>query len=438
MNDPRLSRRGLIGAGAGLAASATVLGARTLGADAAETRAVGDGDVVPLLPIDRIGLQLYSVRSAVDAEGFDKVLGKLADIGFKYVEFAGYTQGTGDITVKQLKALLDKYGLKAVGSHVSPSDDASMTKILDEAEALGIPYVGNSLVIPKGPPTTDGWKGAAEDANHYGEMAAKRGIKYYLHNHFQEWAPCVDDPSKCGHDVFLEVCDPRFAFLELDIFWSYVGSAQNNNRFDPLKDYALKHRDRYLLFHVKDGVYDDKPAGTITDVGQGKIDFQAFFTELFKQSPDEASKHIYLWENDNAGDHPRGPLASAQSSYVNMRYALTKAAGASSPVTTPIAECTTTSGMTAGLTSTRFRRTKSGRRVLRLKLKLSDGAQVSARLTRGGKTLAKANKKLGKGTPVLNLPVPQRTAKGPAALALDITNGGTGLTVRRIVKVPAR
>ena len=452
MDSNALSRRALIGAGAGLAASATVLGTRALTAEGAPTHAIGDGDVVSLLPEDLIGLQLYSVRDEISKIGFEKVFAALAGIGFRYVEFAGYTQGSSpEITLQELRALLDRYELKASGSHVTATDDASMTKILDDAEVLGIPQVGNSFVVPSGPPTVDGWKGAAATANHYGEMAARRGMSYYLHNHFQEWAPCVDDPSKCGHDVFLAELDPRFAFLELDIFWCYVGSAQNNGRFDPLKDYAIPHRDRYRLFHVKDGVYDDKPAGTITDVGEGKIDFQAFFTELFAQSPDEPGKHTYLWENDSAGNHPRGALAAAQASYANMRYALTKPAPPadedkeSADCATPAAagatsaNCATPAGLAAALNRIRFRRTKTGRRVLALPLRLNSGAQVSAKLTRNGKTLAKASRKLGKGASTLNLSVPRTAAKGPARLTVSVTNGnGTAFTVRRTVHIPGR
>ena len=41
--------------------------------------------------------------------------------------------------------------------------------------------------------------------------------------------------------------------------------------FDPLKDYILKHYDRYALFHVKDGIYDDteytKPKGSALGIG---------------------------------------------------------------------------------------------------------------------------------------------------------------------------
>src|SRR3954470_4677191 len=188
----KLSRRGLIGAAAGLGAAAalTTRTGQALGATAKITPDAG------ILPSDRIGLQLYSVRDSVSSLGFAKVLEALARIGFKYVEFAGYTQGTTpEITPAQLRDLLRANGLSAIGSHVSPSDDASMQQILDDAQAIGIPNVGISFEVPSGL-TTSGWAALADQWNHYGQMAAARKVGFYLHNHFQEWALCPDNPTK--------------------------------------------------------------------------------------------------------------------------------------------------------------------------------------------------------------------------------------------------
>src|SRR5689334_10395030 len=139
MEDRRtLTRRGLLGATAGLAATAAL--ARGAGLALATTQAAEVTAGTPLLPPDRIGLQLYSVRDEISAVGFARVFKQLAKIGFKVVEFAGYTQGTTpEITPAQLRNLLSTYGLRAVGSHVSPSNDDSMKQILDDAQTIGIP-----------------------------------------------------------------------------------------------------------------------------------------------------------------------------------------------------------------------------------------------------------------------------------------------------------
>src|SRR5438105_1101881 len=94
-----LTRRGLIGAGAGLTASALLGGSasRALGTGARVSgqrtaRASGSAPPPGLLPSDRLGIQLYSVRDQIDSIGFAKVFEVLAKIGYKQVEFAGYTQ----------------------------------------------------------------------------------------------------------------------------------------------------------------------------------------------------------------------------------------------------------------------------------------------------------------------------------------------------------
>ena len=422
MGDRGISRRALLGGTVGVAATAAV-GSRVAGA-------AGDGvtraaSARSLLPPERIGLQLYSVRTAVAEQGFAKVLETVAEIGFKQIEFAGYTQGTGPITLQELRALLDANGLIPAGSHVSPSDDASMETILDEAEILGLPQVGLSLLTPSGPPSVAGWKAAAEQYNRYGELAAKRGIGFYLHNHFQEWFPTADDPSRRGMDVLLEETDPRFVFFELDIFWAHVGRSQSGGGFDPLTDYAIPHRDRYKLFHVKDGLPD---SAQILDVGEGEIDFQHFFTELFAQSKGEVGKHLYLWERDSADDHPRGALAAARSSFVNMRYGLVPAKGSGAAT-----------GFKATIAGTAFGTTKRGRRRLRVKLRLNRGARVTATLTRGGKTLATATRNVKKGSRAVNLRVPRSAGPGPAKLRVAVSDGtGVRLVMRDVVRVPPR
>jgi sugar phosphate isomerase/epimerase len=319
-----LTRRRFVGAGAGLAAGAVLgtRGAAALGAGQASGKRGG------LLPAE-LGLQLYSVRDAISSIGFAKVFEQLAQIGYKQVEFAGYTQGTTpEITVGELRALMDANGLKGIGSHVSPSDDASMQQILDDAETLGLPQVGISFVVPQSP-TVSGWQATADQYNHYGALAKARGIKLYLHNHFQEWAPVADDPTRRGEDILLAETDPSLVWFELDIYWAYVGQWQSGQleKFDPLRDYAIPHRSRYLLFHLKDGKPDASGGFTdalddICDAGEGSIDFQTFFSTLFAAAKGEQKRHYYAWERDNASSHPRGSLAAARISWTYLRYGL--------------------------------------------------------------------------------------------------------------------
>jgi sugar phosphate isomerase/epimerase len=425
-----ISRRRFFAGSAGLAA-ASLIPSRAVTPAAAAAPALRTS----LFPPERIGIQLYSVADQVSSIGFAKVLEEIAAIGYKRVELAGYTQGTTpEITLKELRALLDANGLQPIGSHVSPSDDDSMKRILEEAAVLGIPNVGISLPLPNEGPTVSGWTALSHTYNRFGEMAAKQGVGFYLHNHFHEWFPTADDPSKRGEDVMLAETDPRYVFFEMDVYWSYVGQWQSGQvlQFDPLTDYAIPFRDRYKLFHVKDGRKDllggyTDAAANIVDAGQGSIDFQTFFTTLFAQRPDEASRHFYIWERDNASDHPRGSLASARSSFTYIRNGLVGPAAAEGPGAIA-------GGVVAAVTSVGVRRLRGGRRVLRVTIEADEAILATLDLRRGRRTLARARaRRLPAGRNTVEIGLPRKAKAGRAQLVVKLG----GQTSRLPVVVPA-
>ena len=59
-----------------------------------------------------VGLQLYGVRNSMK-EDFEGTLKAVSEMGYEYVEFAGYYGKTSD----EIKDLLNKYGLKCVSVH---------------------------------------------------------------------------------------------------------------------------------------------------------------------------------------------------------------------------------------------------------------------------------------------------------------------------------
>lgn len=327
----KLSRRGFLGAGAGVAGAAA-LGTgmfRELSGEAGHAGGFAGGAQAELqadtafsgpliLPPERIGIQLYTVRDAVQSLGFATVFQTLATIGYKQMEFAGYTQGTGSITTTQIRQLMDASGLVGIGSHITPSTGA-MEQILDDAEILGLPYVGISLVVPANT-TVAGWQQTADEYNTYGAAAAARGIKFYFHNHFQEWTLTEQPPTR-GIDVLLAETDQDNVFWEMDIYWAYVGQFQSGQQpypFDPLT-YATQNRARIPFFHVKDGRRNQtSPLGyDIVDVAEGHVDFENFFCTVGQQN-----RLYYLFEHDNAANHPQGSLVSAKFSYIQMRYGM--------------------------------------------------------------------------------------------------------------------
>ncbi|KOG42915.1 sugar phosphate isomerase/epimerase family protein [Streptomyces resistomycificus] len=314
----RLTRRGMLGVAAG-ATAAALLGAAASPAGAATDTAAGTaGRGRPVLPPGRLGIQLYSLRDKVSTLGFAPVFAELERYGYDEVEFAGYTQGSaGPITLAQLRRLARNHGLNPIGSHVgyySSDPNAytfaqNLTKVLDDAQALGLKHIGTAAGPFRYGSTVDAWKRAAEDFNTYGAAARARGMKFYQHNHSEEFSFATDNPKVRLYDVLLAETDPDLVFLEMDIFWAYSGQFRFSKRldgtpapFEPL-DYVLRQPHRYPLFHVKDGVSD--PANTygyrMTDVGDGDIDYQRFISAVTRLRGERLAHH-WQAEHDNPAE----------------------------------------------------------------------------------------------------------------------------------------
>ncbi|MGW4751884.1 sugar phosphate isomerase/epimerase family protein [Streptomyces chartreusis] len=313
----RLSRRGMLGVAAGATAAALV-GAATTPATAAPAPASashGGGRGRPVLPPGRLGIQLYSLRDKVSTLGFAPVFAELEKYGYDEVEFAGYTQGSaGPITLAQLKRLARNHGLNPIGSHVGYySDDPNaytfaqnLTKVLDDAQALGLKHIGTASGPFRYGSTVDAWKRAAEEFNTYGAAARARGMKFYQHNHSEEFSFATDNPKVRLYDVLLAETDPDLVFLEMDIYWAYSGQFRFSKRpdgspapFEPL-NYVLKQPHRYPLFHVKDGVSDpsDTYGYRMVDVGDGDIDYKKFISAVTRLRGRHTDHH-WQAEHDN-------------------------------------------------------------------------------------------------------------------------------------------
>ncbi|HCO12856.1 MAG TPA: hypothetical protein DIT46_01645, partial [Gemmatimonadetes bacterium] len=85
------------------------------------------------MPINRPGLQLYTVRDAM-SEDVSGTLATLADIGCIEVELAG----TYGMTATSFRRLLDEFGLRAVSGHTDFAEvRGDWQRTLDDAAELG-------------------------------------------------------------------------------------------------------------------------------------------------------------------------------------------------------------------------------------------------------------------------------------------------------------
>ncbi|MFZ0861161.1 MAG: hypothetical protein WAN18_10805, partial [Candidatus Sulfotelmatobacter sp.] len=87
--------------------------------------------------IDKVGLQLYTVRDLMKTD-FDGTIAKVAQIGYKEVEFAGYFGRTA----QQVRAAVDKNGLSAVSTHIQYDElDDQFPDIIETSKTIGMKYI---------------------------------------------------------------------------------------------------------------------------------------------------------------------------------------------------------------------------------------------------------------------------------------------------------
>jgi sugar phosphate isomerase/epimerase len=234
-----------------------------------------------------LGVQLYTVRGEME-KSVEATLARVAEIGYREVEFAGHFRRTPAQIAESLKA----NGLTAPSGHLGL--DVMRTawdRALDDSAAIGHRYVVVAWVPPEERSSVEAARRLGEDFNRAGDAARKRGMTFAYHNHDFEFAPLG---STTCYDVLLATCDPALVQFELDLFWITKAGK------DPVA-YLTRHPGRFPMVHVKDMT----PEGTMVEVGAGSIDFGTIFA-----AADGGIRHFFV-EHDNPAD----PFASITASY---------------------------------------------------------------------------------------------------------------------------
>jgi sugar phosphate isomerase/epimerase len=311
----KLSRRKFIGA----ATAAGVAGG--LGATTALGRAL-PGPVERLrIPLHNRGIILFAIRDTITRNplttgpgpngetlpsGFQQVFQAIAGMGYKQVEFAGYTQnanspgGPGATAVaggvlntanflawgNTLRGWLDANGLKANGTHAFIPNDISNTTTgnfnrdrfkleCEFAATLGMELYGTGGDV-SGSRFKEDWKVAAERWNELGAIAKTYGLKLYTHNHDGVWNfildrkpfdPVTGRPTRSSgvrmQEYGMQLLDDDKVYYEIDIYWAHVAQhrfqtytdADGNPQTDVLDPAGIvaRRRHRVVSFHAKDG-----------------------------------------------------------------------------------------------------------------------------------------------------------------------------------------
>ena len=246
--------------------------------------------------LDRIGLELYSVRDQMRSDP-EATLAAVRAIGYTDVELL-WSFGNFGRTTEQVRASLDKEGLRAPSAHIAPESLLTdWDRSLDTARLLGHEY----LIVPSLPIEAlhplDSWLEWADRFNTAGQAARAAGLWLAFHNEPDHVRPVA---GKVPYDLFLERTDPGLVRLQLDVGNMAMGGG------DPLA-YLARYRERYWSFHLKDVVADGSGD---TELGTGRLDFR----KLLAAIPDVHRKPCYV-EQEGAADS----LASARKNFDYLR-----------------------------------------------------------------------------------------------------------------------
>ncbi|HML45368.1 MAG TPA: sugar phosphate isomerase/epimerase [Clostridia bacterium] len=198
------------------------------------------------------GLQLYSIRDITPSD-LDGALAKVAAIGYKFVEFAGFFGHPAE----EVAAMLKKHGLTVSGTHTGWTEVAEH---FEETVAYHKTIGNKNIIVPGADLKTKAKLDAFIDmANHFQPLLEKEGIAFHYHNHAHEFHPNED-----GQIIYDELVARTKLFLEIDTFWAYAGGRDPIAMMDALAD-------RVKVIHIKDGTQ----AGKGMPLGQGTAPVKA-------------------------------------------------------------------------------------------------------------------------------------------------------------------
>jgi sugar phosphate isomerase/epimerase len=272
-----------------------------------------------------VGIQLYGVRKAMEAD-FEGTLKAVADMGYEYVEFAGYYGRSAD----EIKGLLDKYGLKCISVHQgldfydnNPDAAAEFLKSFGTKYSV-IPWYGVEKLAG-----SDAWEGSVARFKRVGEVLKAHGMKLGYHNHDFEFEK---HEGKYLHDYIFEalgdLIDP-----ELDTCWVHYAGI---NPADKIREFS----GRVEIVHLKDFICKELGGGPAYDLidnsgkGLGKksredngFQFRPLgqgrqnFAEIL-EACEESGTEIVIVEQDQTYDLPELEAAKISRDYLRDTFGL--------------------------------------------------------------------------------------------------------------------
>src|SRR5829696_8240865 len=246
--------------------------------------------------LERIGIQLYTLRDAAQAS-LDRTLADIAATGYTDVEMLMSMRNFGH-TPKEVRAMLDKHGLRAPSTHIGTETLTNVDAAVDEARTLGHSYLVLANLPDEGRKSLETFREWGDRLNRAGEAARKHDLWITWHDEPQDF-PSFGGIQ--GYDALVERLDPNLVRLQLD-----TGNAAVGGR-DPL-DLMKRYGDRYYAFHIKDA--PSIPAKHDVELGKGVVDLRGILSRV-KSLED---RYFYVEQET----YPGSPLDSVKRDYAYL------------------------------------------------------------------------------------------------------------------------
>ncbi len=276
---------------------------RTLGATAAagalwpKTALASGADLLAAnASIRRIGVQLYTVRGAMEKDGVEPTLARIAQLGFREVEFAGYFGRTG----AQIRDALKANGLSSPSTHISLEllKSPGFPQLVETAATIGHKWMNLAWLAPPDRGSAEKYNAHADALLAGQKVASAAGITMGYHNHDFEFDPIG---ATNGYEILLDRTKGSGIQFEMDLYWMSVAGK------DPVS-YWKRFPGQFPMVHVKDSA--GAPTNEMRSVGDGTINW----AQLFAQRKVAGIQHFYV-EHDN----PKDPWASITSSVAYLK-----------------------------------------------------------------------------------------------------------------------
>ena len=257
----------------------------------------------------RSGILLRAAR-----KDFDGTLAKLATVGIKDVEFAGFY---GRTAKKSAPACRTPASVRASHCLLATMSDDEVHKMIDFCHEVGMRYMvaavpsikpdgssgaGKAASNPFNHIDLEDWRWSAERFNVIGARVSDADMRFAYHNHNIE---AQRFGNLVAFDEVLRLTDPKVVAIEFDIGNFIAGGG------DP-HPYLAKYPHRFELAHVKEWVTPFTPTASANfpkyaPFGEGTTDWKKLLDDLKKAGVHE----IFIEQDGTANGDELGAVKQA-------------------------------------------------------------------------------------------------------------------------------